>query len=86
MSSASIIPGPALARALAREQAVLHLRRVLGDGMAREKALIVTAKSFGFSASVSAVRRWEARYTSRGFLGLTERKIGRVGRKRKGLT
>lgn len=77
----TLTPGPALAKILAREQAVLHLRRIVEAGVAREAAIVRASRAFRFSASPSALRRWERAYEAFGFLGLVEHKAGAVGRK-----
>lgn len=66
-----------------REQAVRLLSHLIRDGVGSEAALARTAREFRFAASKSSLRRWDRAYALRGFSGLLEAKVGRVGRKPK---
>ena len=68
-------------RASLRVEALLEVRRLIDSGTPKERALADVGRAFSFHVRASSLRAWSARFTSRGFVGLLEDKVGRVGRK-----
>jgi len=79
------LSAPAMARALTREQAVRFMNNLVDSGYSQAAAIRMTTKAFSspFKISDASLRHWHKSYAQGGFIGLFERKLGRVGRKRK---
>ena len=68
-------------RVASRIAALQSLSTAIKTGMRIEVALTKVAKHFVFNCSPRSLRTWKRSFDQSGIAGLTEKKIGRVGRK-----